>query len=517
MCGSHDIRTAKASEVHNLAIQDGIFLRDDGKVDGQVGGKIEMRRMQVVRLMLAAGADINASASVAAIRENGVWRRFMMSPLSLAVIKRLPTVCRFLLDKGAKLTGDEEGLGIHFNHLRLFLFRTGSFARSSAMNEILEIIVEKSDEDTVREIVEASKQSTGVLFPATQGHDFRNDLYRDIKGHQKALCIALERTDWKRTSFYPEDSVFFAFHGRDEQPVIELAIKHGLRSKSSCNFLSLAYSLNESGVARLPHPSKINTELQDRDGFTATHLAASYIDLRLLQILVNHGTDLNIKARNGKTPLYLAVQNSLIQNVELLVQNGAKAFMADPDNSNPIHVSLINDFYDVFDILMTSQGDIREAINMANESHGTPLYIAARKGKLEIVQRLIDAGADVDHFVGPEATQATPLFAACHSGHREIVEFLLLRGAQLEVPDAKYGTARKAAEDGGQDEILRILDEWEQSGSSRVDRKTESGPQAGLTQKLEPQYETISAGTKGLPLPSVDTAVSTQAAGALTY
>ena len=57
----------------------------------------------------------------------------------------------------------------------------------------------------------------------------------------------------------------------------------------------------------------------------------------------------------------------------------------------------------------------------------TPLLIAADEGHLEVVQFLVECGANKDQ--GRTNDGATPLFMAAQNGHLEVVRFLVESGA----------------------------------------------------------------------------------------
>ena len=82
-----------------------------------------------------------------------------------------------------------------------------------------------------------------------------------------------------------------------------------------------------------------------------------------------------------------------------------------------------------------------------------PLNIAAMKGDLEAVKRLIDAKAsiDSDHYYG------TPLKLACANGHIKIAELLIAKGADVNAGGNEGGTALHGAATGGHKEIADLL------------------------------------------------------------
>ncbi|KAL0280589.1 UNVERIFIED_CONTAM: hypothetical protein PYX00_001841 [Menopon gallinae] len=91
----------------------------------------------------------------------------------------------------------------------------------------------------------------------------------------------------------------------------------------------------------------------------------------------------------------------------------------------------------------------------AEDRHGqTALNLAARHGYLEVVQVLLNAGADCNHA---DCEGWTALRAAAWGGHTSVVELLLKHGADVDVADCDQRTALRAAAWGGHDDIVRLL------------------------------------------------------------
>ncbi|MEM6503172.1 MAG: ankyrin repeat domain-containing protein [Cyanobacteria bacterium P01_C01_bin.89] len=84
-------------------------------------------------------------------------------------------------------------------------------------------------------------------------------------------------------------------------------------------------------------------------------------------------------------------------------------------------------------------------------------------GNFEIVQRLIEAGADIDYFCWPAGgfgsepeDQYSPLMAAAEAGKLKLVKFLIRAGASLSGNSKGY-TAMSCAFDGRQKKVLDYL------------------------------------------------------------
>lgn len=95
----------------------------------------------------------------------------------------------------------------------------------------------------------------------------------------------------------------------------------------------------------------------------------------------------------------------------------------------------------VLDYLFKSFGDVIDinhvativSLTTAKKVHcATALWAASTGGYLEIVQKLVDLGAEVNKAT---LTQSTPLRGASFHGHIHVMEYLLENGAEIDTPN----------------------------------------------------------------------------------
>ena len=88
-----------------------------------------------------------------------------------------------------------------------------------------------------------------------------------------------------------------------------------------------------------------------------------------------------------------------------------------------------------------------DALFQARDRDGsTPLHCASWKGHVEIVEFLLDAGADINDHNENGHWGTTPLHAAAHGNQRKVAELLIAQGANLNAknPDGKTPLAETA-------------------------------------------------------------------------
>jgi ankyrin repeat protein len=92
--------------------------------------------------------------------------------------------------------------------------------------------------------------------------------------------------------------------------------------------------------------------------------------------------------------------------------------------------------------------------NAQTVEHGTALYRASEKGFVEIVQLLLEHGAQVNAQAGEHGTA---LYRASKKGFVKIVRLLVEHGADVNAQGARYGNALQAASANALIEIVKLL------------------------------------------------------------
>jgi len=83
-----------------------------------------------------------------------------------------------------------------------------------------------------------------------------------------------------------------------------------------------------------------------------------------------------------------------------------------------------------------------------------PLHVAAWRGHGEVVELLVDKGANLD---AQDKLGWTALQRAADNGHGEVVKLLVEKGANLEAQDTYGRTALHLAAQGGHGEVVKLL------------------------------------------------------------
>ncbi|WP_164545418.1 ankyrin repeat domain-containing protein [Paenibacillus albus] len=214
----------------------------------------------------------------------------------------------------------------------------------------------------------------------------------------------------------------------------------------------------------------------------------------LLRLLEQQPEAIHASDERGNTPLHWAVMTRQLELIGQLLTMGADPLAKRGDGSQPAQLALEGDYFyranrnlppdagrdasfllgylvgkgDVpYDIcLAAATGDamrvdelLKQNSLLANEqdtSGRSPLYYAAKRGYLEVVKRLLAAGA-IPNASERDAPQGAALYAAVRGGYTACAKLLLEHGADPNAEIEASGNAVYAALQEGRQELIELV------------------------------------------------------------
>jgi ankyrin repeat protein len=167
---------------------------------------------------------------------------------------------------------------------------------------------------------------------------------------------------------------------------------------------------------------------KNSEGFTALHYAASYGYIEIADLLLAKNADVDAKTGKGETPLHYAASYGHKDIVELLLSNGVNVDVRDGIGRTPLYDAAASSRIEEVRILL-AEADV----NMGTLRGYTALSGAASHGREDIVQLLIDKGANVN---AADLDGGTAMYWARIRGYDRIQDLLRQHGG-LELPCAK--------------------------------------------------------------------------------
>jgi len=182
---------------------------------------------------------------------------------------------------------------------------------------------------------------------------------------------------------------------------------------------------------------------RDGDQRTALHVAAAGGHEEIVRLMVREdipGTPelLNSADDAGWTPLMSATSTGHIRIVELLISAGADVNKANRGGRSALHYAASKGFVDVARVL-TANG---ARVNRKDEVGCSPLHRAASTGQYDVCLLLLEEGADVD---ARDVRRETPLMMAVSTANTSVAILLSQHGASVDAEDVDGNTALSLA------------------------------------------------------------------------
>ncbi|PIG84613.1 hypothetical protein AARAC_010916 [Aspergillus arachidicola] len=267
-------------------------------------------------------------------------------------------------------------------------------------------------------------------------------MWASLNGHQDAVQMILSHGANVNTIGGEYGDALQAASAKGYDKIVQMLIEYGadvnFYGGRFCNALFAAYSRGHYSTMRilLKHGADVNVRCQYYGNTIQAICGAG--DVKTMRMLLEYGASLVCQGdEHYANVLYVACWQGQTNIARILLEYGAKVNA----QVGSYCTSFLIDWYD-------AEGEAQV------DSYDSSLMAACAKGHNEIVQMLLQHGADVnthDEFYG------TALQAACYEGHDKVVEMLLEEGADVNRHGRFYGTALQAAYSGGHDRIVQFL------------------------------------------------------------
>ncbi|RSM03513.1 hypothetical protein CDV31_010444 [Fusarium ambrosium] len=216
----------------------------------------------------------------------------------------------------------------------------------------------------------------------------------------------------------------------------------GDRDVSGINYLHVAATLGRVECLEFYLSRGLLTDLEARDDQqeTPVHHAARSGHVSVLELLKNHGADINSSSASGETPLHLAVREQHLDAVKALIKLGAK-HQACSDGCLPIIYAYDTGNSAIISALEADSGcsdeatagNLRGLRKMANA-----LRMAINRQDIDACQRIHALGCPLD--VEIQSKMMPLMFAILEKKGVEVVRWLLDNGSKVSTPCWDHST-----------------------------------------------------------------------------
>ena len=380
----------------------------------------ESGHLKVVELLLSKGAKID------------VKDRYHCTPLMLAAENGHNDVSMHLINHGADVSkkgGISNRTALHY-------------ASGNGHLKLVELLLSKGAE--IDE--EDKKHRTPLMLAAENGH---SDVSMHLINHGADVCEI--GVFWRTTllSYASENG-----HSRVVELLLSKGVESDVEDKNHHTPLMLAAENGHNDVSM--HLINHGADVSKKGGIsnrTALHYASGNGHLKLVELLLSKGAEIDEEDKNHCTPLLLAAENGHNDVSMHLINHGANVGKIGVFwRSTLLSYASENGHLRVVELLLSKgvESDVED------KNHHTPLMLAAENGHNDVSMHLINHGANVGKI--GVFWQTTLLSYASENGHSRVVELLLSKGVESDVEDKNHHTPLMlAAENGHNDVSLHLI------------------------------------------------------------
>jgi len=322
--------------------------------------------------------------------------------------------------------------------------------------------VKKDKNDVVEFLSEHIKTDTSQCITS-------EEINKNSPGNKNcsAFQLAIEKRLFKMVKTFARSKSFMTSEDTDGNSPAQLLISGILNEISppqTAFFDKLMFDENFKEDLRT---STANFNYKNPNGKTPLHMAAKEGKINAVKFLIDLNADVNVLDNESCTPLFEAVIGGYYEVVQILINNKADVNIPNSKNCTPLHEAMAKQSGDIVQLLLTNNSDVniksldgstathllingilnlsddnaafyeslikeykfKESlinlhadVDIKNAENQTPLHVAAKSGKYDVVQFLVEANADIN---SKDNSLETSLHKAIYNGHTDVAKQLI--------------------------------------------------------------------------------------------
>ncbi|KAF1377100.1 hypothetical protein PFLUV_G00218420 [Perca fluviatilis] len=229
---------------------------------------------------------------------------------------------------------------------------------------------------------------------------------------------------------------------RNNVEICDMLLKAGAKLELTNIYgISALFNAAQSGQPAtlrflLTHGADINSRAAD--GATPLYEATKNRHQEVVELLLSHKADPNKPGKTGLLPLHIAAQTGNDTIVSMLVPVTSKAAVR-WSGISPLHLAAERNRDEVLEDLIAAGFDVNaqlseERSKLYEDRRSSVLYFSVSNNNVDAVRSLLAAGAD------PNRDMFRPLMVAARMGSMEMVELLVEHGADINAPVPTHPT-----------------------------------------------------------------------------
>ena len=172
-------------------------------------------------------------------------------------------------------------------------------------------------------------------------------------------------------------------------------------------------------------PTHADVNASDEDGWTPLHFASYFGHLKITQLLLEHGAEVNSKTSSSNTPLHcLSEREGNLEVAQALLENGADPSIRSISGEDALNIAIRRGHQGLVQLLLKHGADP----NTRDVDGQSLLHVSSGRGDPKVAQGLLELKIDVH---SRDNQGRTPLQVALQNGNEEVVQLLSQHGAKI--------------------------------------------------------------------------------------